>query len=230
MESEFDDYAVTYDSALNRGLSLSGEPKEYFAHQRVRWLAARLSDLGVQPSHVLDYGCGTGGTSPELLEQFHARMVVGVDESGKSLDLARKAHADPRLHFKNMRDLEPSGQFELVYCNGVFHHVEPKERLDALGYVHRSLSEGGYFGLWENNPWNPGTRLVMRRIPFDRDAKLLSPPRARELLTRAGFDVLRTDFLFLFPRVLSALRPLEGRLARFPAGAQYMVLCRKGKW
>jgi hypothetical protein len=70
----------------------------------------------------------------------------------------------------------------------------------------------------------------MRRIPFDRDAKLLSPPRARELLTRAGFAVLRTDFLFLFPRVLSALRPLEGWLARFPAGAQYMVLCRKGKW
>ena len=230
MKSEFDDYAGTYDSALNQGLSLSGEPKEYFAHERVRWLAARLSDLGVQPSHVLDYGCGTGGTSPELLEQLHARMVVGVDASRESLDVARKVHADPRLQFKTMSDLEPSGQFEVVYCNGVFHHVEPEQRLDALGYVHRSLSEGGYFGLWENNPWNPGTRLVMRRIPFDRDAKLLSPPHARELLTRAGFDVLRTDFLFLFPRVLSALRPLEARLARVPAGAQYMVLCRKGKW
>ena len=231
MESEFDDYARNYDSALNRGLSLSGEAKEYFAHQRVRWLAARLSDLGVQPSHVLDYGCGTGGTSPELLEQLHARMVVGVDESRESLDVARKAHAGhPRLQFKNMSELEPCGQFEVVYCNGVFHHVEPGRRLDALGYVYRSLSEGGYFGFWENNPWNPGTRLVMRRIPFDRDAKLLSPPHARALLTRAGFDVLRTDFLFLFPRVLAALRPLECRLARVPAGAQYMVLCRKRKW
>jgi SAM-dependent methyltransferase len=229
MESEFDDYARTYDSALNLGLSLSGESKEYFAHQRVRWLAARLSDLGVQPACVLDYGCGTGGTSPELLEQFHARMVVGVDESRESLDVARRVHADPRLQFKTMSDLEPSGQFQVVYCNGVFHHVEPEQRLDALGYVHRSLSEGGYFGLWENNPWNPGTRLVMRRIPFDRDAKLLSPPHTRRLLTRAGFEVLRTDFLFLFPRVLSALRPLEAALARFPAGAQYMVLCRKAK-
>ena len=230
MESRFDDYAGNYDSALNLGLSLSGESKEYFAHQRVRWLAARLSDLGVQPSHVLDYGCGTGGTSPELLEQLHARMIIGVDASRESLDVARRMHADPRLQFKTMSDLEPSGQFEVVYCNGVFHHVEPAQRLDALAYVHRSLSEGGYFGFWENNPWNPGTRLVMRRIPFDRDAKLLSPPLARELLTRAGFNVLRTDFLFLFPRVLSALRPLEGRLARFPVGAQYMVLCRKGKW
>ena len=230
MESRFDDYAGNYDSALNLGLSLSGESKEYFAHQRVRWLAARLSDLGVQPSHVLDYGCGTGGTSPELLEQLHARMIIGVDASRESLDVARRMHADPRLQFKTMSDLEPSGQFEVVYCNGVFHHVEPAQRLDALAYVHRSLSEGGYFGFWENNPWNPGTRLVMRRIPFDRDAKLLSPPLARELLTRAGFNVLRTDFLFLFPRVLSALRPLEARLTRFPAGAQYMVLCRKGKW
>jgi SAM-dependent methyltransferase len=230
MESGFDDYAGNYDSALNLGLSLSGESKEYFAHHRVRWLAARLSDLGVQPSHVLDYGCGTGSTSPELLEQLHARVIIGVDASRESLDVARRMHTDPRLQFKTMSDLEPSGQFEVVYCNGVFHHVEPGQRLDALGYVHRSLSEGGYFGFWENNPWNPGTRLIMRRIPFDRDAKLLSPPHARRLLSRARFDVLRTDFLFLFPRVLSALRPLESSLARFPAGAQYMVLCRKGKW
>jgi SAM-dependent methyltransferase len=228
MKSEFDDYAGTYDSALNRGLSVSGESKDYFARRRVRWLAARLADLGVQPSRVLDYGCGTGDTSPELLEQLHARMVVGVDASRESLDVARKAHTDPRLQFETLTDLEPSGQFEVVYCNGVFHHIEPGQRPDALAYVHRSLSAGGYFCFCENNPWNPGTWLVMRRIPFDRDAKPLPPPHARELLTRAGFDVLRTDFLFFFPRVLSALRPLECRLARFPAGAQYMVLCRKG--
>jgi SAM-dependent methyltransferase len=227
MMSEFDEYAGMYDSALNHGLALSGESKEYFAHQRVRWLAARLSALGVRTRGVLDYGCGTGGTSPVLLEQLRARTVVGVDASLESLDVARKTHADRRLRFHTVSELEPSATFEVAYCNGVFHHVEPDQRLDALGYVHRSLSQGGYFGLWENNPWNPGTRLVMRRIPFDRDAKLLSPPHARELLTRAGFAVLRTDFLFFFPRVLSALRPLEARLHCVPAGAQYMILCRK---
>jgi SAM-dependent methyltransferase len=230
MKSEFDEYAGSYDRALNRGLSLSGEPKEYFARERVRWLAARLSDIGAPHAHVLDYGCGTGGTSPELLQQLNARMVVGVDASRESLDIARQVHADPRLQFTSTSDLEPSGQFEVAYCNGVFHHVEPEQRLDALGYVRRSLAAGGHFGLWENNPWNPGTRLVMRRIPFDRDAKLLSPPRARRLLTRAGFDVLRTDFLFLFPRLLSALRPLERKLTRVPVGAQYMILCRKSAW
>ena len=227
MKAEFDEYAGSYDRALNRGLSLSGEPKEYFARERVRWLAACLAEVGAPHAHVLDYGCGTGGTSPELLRQLDARMVVGVDASRESLAVARRAHAAPLLQFETMSELEPSGQFEVAYCNGVFHHIEPEQRLDALSYVHRSLATGGVFGLWENNPWNPGTRLVMRRIPFDRDAKLLSPPHARELVTRAGFTVLRTDFLFFFPRALSALRPLEGMLASVPGGAQYMILCRK---
>ena len=227
MKSEFDDYADGYDSALNQGLSLTGETREYFAHARVRWLAARLSDLGVHASRVLDYGCGTGGTGPELLEQLHARVVVGVDASRQSLDVARHVQSDPRLEFETIGNLEPSGAFEVAYCNGVFHHVEPERRLEALDYVHRSLSDGGYFGFWENNPWNPGTRLVMRRIPFDRNAKLLSPRQARALLIGAGFDVLRVDFLFFFPRVLSALRRFEARLACVPAGAQFMVLCRK---
>src|SRR5215217_2446175 len=139
MKSEFDDYAGSYDSALNRGLSLSGEAKEYFAHQRVRWLAGRLSALGARTRDVLDYGCGTGGTSPELLAQLRARTVVGVDTSHESLDVARQTHADPRLEFRTMSELDRS-TFEVAYCNGVFHHVEPEHRLEALGCVHRSLS------------------------------------------------------------------------------------------
>lgn len=229
MNAEFDHYAGSYDHALNQGLALSGESKEYFARERVRWLAARLSSLGVQARRVLDYGCGTGTASTELLEHLNARTVVGVDTSHESLNVARATHADSRLEFKTLSECAPLASFEVAYCNGVFHHIEPGQRLDALAYVHRSLSDGGCFAFWENNPWNPGTRLVMRRIPFDRDAKLLSPRHARQLLTRAGFTVLTTDFRFFFPRVLSALRPLEASLVGVPAGAQYMILCKKAR-
>jgi trans-aconitate methyltransferase len=155
---------------------------------------------------------------------------VGVDSSSESLDVARNALTHPRLRFENITDLQPAQEFDLAYCNGVFHHIEPDHRLDALRYVHRSLAKNGHFAFWENNPWNPGTRLVMRRVPFDRNARLLSPPHARQLLTRAGFDVLRTDFIFFFPRLLAALRRFESRLTRWPIGAQYVVLCRKREW
>jgi SAM-dependent methyltransferase len=230
MKAAFDEYAARYDSALDRGLSLSGESRQYFAQARVDWVAGRLRERGIAPQQVLDFGCGTGDTCPELLHRLNARLVVGVDPSRESVVRARRIHADPRLRFEETDALQPSGQFQLAYCNGVFHHIERDRRADSLSYLHRSLSDGGYFAFWENNPWNPGTRLVMRRIPFDRDAQLLSAGTARTLLVRAGFQVLETDFLFVFPRALAALRPLEARLTRVPAGAQYMVLCRKARW
>jgi SAM-dependent methyltransferase len=229
MKAAFDEYVGYYDTALNHGLSLSGESKDYFATARVRWLTDRLRERSIWPEQVLDFGCGTGDTCPELLHRLNARLVVGVDPSLGSIATARKNHSDTRLQFEWSGELEPSGQFQLAYCNGVFHHIETERRADALSYLHRSLSPGGYFGFWENNPWNPGTRLVMRRIPFDRDAHLVSPPAARSLLIRAGFEILSTDYLFLFPRFLAALRPLERRLAHVPAGAQYMVLARKAR-
>ena len=67
----------------------------------------------------------------------------------------------------------------------------------------------------------------MRRIPFDRDAILLPAPEARQLLLAGGFEIVRIDFQFIFPRMLKWLRGLESQLARWPLGAQYQVLCRK---
>ena len=91
-----------------------------------------------------------------------------------------------------------------------------------------SLSPGGFFGLFENNPWNPGTRLVMSRIPFDRGARTLSPRSARALLSSCGFrSIGRTRYLFFFPGPLRWLRFTEPHLRRAPLGAQYWLLGQK---
>lgn len=223
----FDACATTYDAALNRGISISGESKEYFARRRIAWLSSRLRQHVCRPRHVLDYGCGTGGSARALLEHLPAVSVTGVDVSSASIDVARSQYSHVNVQFRTLDEWQPAGECDLAYCNGVFHHIEPAFRDRALASISRALSVGGYFAFWENNPWNPGTRLVMRRIPFDRDAKMLSAPNARRLLEGAGFDIIGTDFLFLFPRALAVLRPLEPRLTQVPAGAQYMVLCRK---
>jgi hypothetical protein len=69
----------------------------------------------------------------------------------------------------------------------------------------------------------------MSRVEFDREAVTLSAPGARRLLTENGFEVIRTDFLFVFPRALAALRRLEPALAALPIGGQYLVLARAGR-
>lgn len=225
--SGFDAYAEAYDADLARGLALSGEDKRYFARGRVAWLAARLRELGAAPRSVLDFGCGIGTAAPLLVEMLDAGAVVGVDQSEESLALARRTIASERVEFVSLAVFRPAASFDLVFTNGVFHHVPVEERSGALALVHRALRPGGLFALWENNAWNPGTRWVMRRIPFDRDAVPLSPPGARRLVRGGGFEVLRTDFLFVFPRILRVLRRFEPALASLPLGAQYLVLCRK---
>lgn len=116
---------------------------------------------------------------------------------------------------------------DLVYCNGVFHHISAGERPGAIEQVFKALKPGGLFALWENNPWNPVTRYAMSRVPFDRDAILVWPTQARRLLRSAGFEVLRTDFVFFFPAGLRKLRFLEPHLCKLPLGGQYLVLARK---
>lgn len=96
-----------------------------------------------------------------------------------------------------------------------------------MAFVRAALRPGGYFAFWENNPWNPGTVAIMRRIPFDRDAIMISPTEARRLLGAAGFEVVSVDSLFYFPRMLSWLRPLEPALSRLPLGGQYLALARR---
>lgn len=67
----------------------------------------------------------------------------------------------------------------------------------------------------------------MSRIPFDRGAVTLTATEARQMLRTGGFEILRTDFLFIFPKMLSWFRWLEPSVAKLPLGAQYQVLCRK---
>jgi SAM-dependent methyltransferase len=222
----FDAYVADYEEALGRGLKLSGEDSSWFARERVAWTQRRLHELGAGVRTVLDFGCGTGSTAPHLLALPGVERLTGTDVSDGLLELARREHGSDRATFVSPGEL-PEGEIDLAYCNGVFHHIPPSERGAAATRVLRALRPGGRLAFWENNPWNPGTRLVMRRIPFDRDAQTLPAPTARRVLRGAGFEVERTDFLFLFPHALSALRPLERRLTGAPLGAQYLVLARK---
>ncbi len=177
----FDVYADDYDVALARGISVSGEQKDYFAQRRIEWLRDCLQPLSAPVTRLMDFGCGTGSSSPLFFDLLGVEDFVGTDQSPKSLDVARRQHGSERAHFFLFDEYQPRGQFDVVFCNGVFHHIPPLDRAPAIDYVLRSLRAGGLFAFWENNPWNPGTRYVMSRIPFDRDAITLSSSRSSTL-------------------------------------------------
>jgi SAM-dependent methyltransferase len=225
--SLFDEYAEAYEQALENALAVSGEDRGYFAQGRVAWLARCVKEAKETPRAVLDFGCGDGATTPLLLAALQAESAIGIDVSAKSLEIARKQYAAPQIKYEFIGEFQPAGQVDLAYCNGVFHHVPPEQRNDAVSLVNRALRAGGLFAFWENSPWSPATRYVMSRCAFDRDAIMLTPPEARSLLRGSGFEILRTDFRFIFPRALRAFRKIEDFVFRIPLGTQYQILCRK---
>jgi SAM-dependent methyltransferase len=226
-EAEFDQFADRYDDAINEGLSASGETKEYFAQGRINLVKKRLAELGVTPGSILDFGCGTGAATPFLRELPGAKTIYGVDVSPKSIEVAARLNPYPEARFLTTQHFPAGVQVEVAYCNGVFHHIPPAERRSAVQFVWKALKPGGLFFLWENNPWNPGTRYVMKKIPFDRDAIPLSPVEGKRLLAENGFEIVARDFAFYFPASLKFARALEPLLVKAPLGAQYCVLGRK---
>ena len=223
----FDQYADDYDASLAAALEVSGEDRMFYANGRVAWLGGCLRKIGFEPKRALDFGCGVGTTSPVLADRFNLAQTIGVDVSPRSIELARAKESSQRCSFFLMRDYQPDASLDLAYCNGVFHHIPLDQRLAAAKYVYDALRPGGIFAFWENFGWNPGTRYVMSHCVFDKDAITLTPRQSRRMLRAAGFEILRTDFAFVFPRFLKFLRPLEKLLAKLPLGAQYQLLAKK---
>ena len=142
-EPQFDDYAANYDAALAHGVSISGENKNYFAEGRIAWLASCLRQLKEQPRRVMDLGCGTGSASLFLLNLPGVESVLGIDTSAKSLEVAKQTCSLEPTKFLLLSQYRPSEQIDLVFCNGVFHHIPVQERPATVDYIYRSLLPGG---------------------------------------------------------------------------------------
>ncbi|MFN2511555.1 MAG: trans-aconitate 2-methyltransferase [Pyrinomonadaceae bacterium] len=226
-ETKFDEYSEDYDSALAESLSVTGEDKDFFARGRIAWAAKCLSNLKAQPLAAMDFGCGIGTATPYLIELLKVKSLLGIDSSVKCLGVAERTWASEQVRFALLDQYQPRPEIDFAYTNGVFHHIPEAKRAAAVNLIYRALRPGGLFAFWENNPWNPGTRYVMSRCEFDKDAITLTPTSARGLLQSGGFEVLSTDFLFIFPKALRMLRGIEPMVSRLPLGGQYQVLCRK---
>jgi len=222
-ESHFDAHARTYDADLHRAIGISGEDKHYFAQGRIQWLANWLSRAGLPHRDILNFGCGTGTAIPYFRQFLDPEEIVGVDVSNESLDVARSSFEGPDLRFEKM-GIPHDASCDVAFCNGVFHHIRPGERQEALAYIFDALRPCGVFTLFENNPWNPATRYVMSRCAFDDDAIPLSPIETRRRMRQAGFDILTTRYLFIFPAFLKIFRFLEKPLSLLPLGTQYVVI------
>ena len=222
------DLSEEYESMLNKGISLSGENMSFFINGRLKAVLSHLSSLDKKVNRVLDFGCGLGFATRQLADAFPGASIVGVDTSEGALASARRNNGGECIKYLTLSEFEADVEsYDLCYVNGVFHHIPIQERESAIKLIANHLAPQGLLYLFENNPWNPGARLVMSRIPFDRDAIMLSVLETERLAASADLVPLERSSLFFFPKVLSVFRPLEFLLSPTLLGAQYFVVSQK---
>jgi len=224
-EAEFNAYAAEYDALLAQGISISGEDKNYFASGRVVWLARCLACLQKHPRTAMDFGCGTGSATPFLLNELKLDELVGLDASVQSLAIARHAHGN-RARFVPLAEYRPEGLFDLVFCNGVFHHIPPGDRIAAIGTVYSSLRPGGLFAFWENNPWNPGTDTSCAGLHLIGMLSLVAADRP-PFVARMWIRNHTHGFLVLLPEVSELVTAVRAWPGTSPTGCPVSILCRK---
>jgi SAM-dependent methyltransferase len=225
-EAPFDRYASNYDRELNRVLALTGESLDYFAEMRIRFTVALLRQLKLllpaRPA-ILDFGCGVGTAIPILQRYLPDALVSGCDISSESLGVAREKTPYAALMLPHELPLD---FFDLVFTNGVFHHIPSALRHDALRQIFDSMKTEGVLVFWENNGWNPSTRLIMARTVLDADATVFSPSGGSRLIG-SKFQIRARRSYFYFPSLLKGLRPIEKILSHLPLGGQFLGIGQK---
>lgn len=235
--AEFDDFAKGYDAGMNDPLKrLAGDSFQVFMDQKVfltrQWLAR--NQTAVSPASelsLLDFGCGAADFLRTLQRAGFAGKLCGSDISAEMLREARSRWpelASVALHATSNGVLPfAADTFDWVTASCVFHHIAPAERPAAVAELRRVLKPGGRLLLFEHNPWNPLTRLIVKRAPIDRNAVLLSAPEAKELMRGSGLGKVQARFFLFVPPRFRWLWQWERWLGWCPLGGQYLVAGQK---
>ena len=104
-------------------------------------LISRLSDIN--PSRVLDIGCGPGNSTNLLAKRFKDAEILGVDSSDNMLEKAKATYPD--FSFKKCilpNDFDKiDGKFDLIFSNACIHWIKEQELLIKSALINLKSAE-----------------------------------------------------------------------------------------
>ncbi|MEA2165492.1 MAG: hypothetical protein QOK37_3619 [Thermoanaerobaculia bacterium] len=221
---DFDRFVSNYSDHVAGAVSLPACGDGFFlaakAVQLLKLLGAHFGEVATL--EILDVGCGIGLLEHQLAGT--ASLLVGVDVAIEAVRHAQQSVAGASFAgFDGLHLPFREAAFDAAVAICVFHHVEPGQQLALAREMARVVRPGGVVVIFEHNPWNPATRMVVSRCELDQDATLLSAPSVASLLRDAQLQQPRTRFLFFFPWPGRVWRAIENYLGWLPMGAQYMT-------
>ena len=181
----FDRWSATYDRP---GLQL-------FTYRPIHDAVLARID-GLEPSMVVDLGCGTGQLTQRLIRGFPDANIVGVDLSdGMLTEAAVRLRQDggddqPLVRADALQLPFAPSSIDLVVCTESFHWYP--DQTAALAELARVLNPGGRLLIASiATVTGAGDRLLRGATSAGgRTIRALPPHRMRKLLDRSGFEVI----------------------------------------
>lgn len=224
---DFDQYAESYTDRVDEAMAGCGLHHDFFLKAKAEKLLEVLGRIGdPRQMTILDVGSGVGLMETQLIG--HVRRLFGVDVASDAVRAsAQQVQGAAFLTYDGLRLPFSDHAFDAVFAICVLHHVAPGDWQTVVAEMTRVVRPGGAVIVFEHNPWNPVTRLVVSRCEFDRDATLLPAPAVKRLLRGATGAPSKGQFLFFFPWQGRIWRTLEKGLGWLPLGAQYVAHARR---
>jgi len=230
----FDQYAENYDEGHTKAVAMSGFTPDYFHEYKLKEMVEYLRKEGLADKKLklLDFGCGIGRSVKYIKKYLPNISIYGIDVSEGEIKVAKRIN-------KNLKNVKFSAfdgvnipfkeTFDIIFIANVFHHIKRTNHNKVMKNISKKLAKNGHLFIFELNPINPLTMWVAIRndYRFDKDANLLNPYYARDILEKAGFTKNKVRFTIFIPRFLSPLLPLERYLYGLPIGAHYYYISRK---
>ena len=225
----FDNYVSDYRKVESKQLKISGADSFYFSEYKVLELKKRLNNRKI--SNILDLGCGDGSSAVFLNKYFPEAKIFGVDISIESIRSADGKNIPNSFFCQYDGNAIPfsSDFFDLVFISCVLHHVPVQIHYNLVKECYNVLQKKGIICVFEHNPYNIFTRLIVNGCVFDRNSVLVSALHIKKILFKSCFKNLKIRYTIFFPRffIFKLFVFFERYLHLIPLGCQYYILADK---
>jgi len=138
VESLFNDYSSRFETHLLSYL-------DYQAHLNLAKIISKKHSKKDSFSTAIDLGCGTGLMGEALKKYFQFNTFIGVDLSGKMLEIAKKKNIYDSVERSDMATFlkKCSTKFDLISACDSFVYIGNLDSIFAHSF--ESLNSGGFF-------------------------------------------------------------------------------------
>ena len=218
--SFFDNNAQNYKDIVSKNMGIVNGGSDYLCEYKIKLTRQFTGKV----DSVLDFGAGIGLLQNHIHKYFHdASQYYASDISLKSLESLG-------MRFPDVIKLESEkvfkNKYSLIIVSCVLHHVERKERKHLLSRLINCLKPGGTLAIFEHNPRNPFTQLVVKTCPIDKGVTLISRSQLIRWFHELEYSPrITSGYSVFFPDFLKFARRLESipRFNLLPLGAQYFT-------